>query len=136
MVQVLRHTGLDRWRNSRLARAAAATAAFSFLFLLSPYCDNAEAAEAPPPIQKSVEGHGHSHDGPGHGNTCPSLDHTPPIPLAAVASPTAGVSDGSLIRVATSDPFAFAWWPDVSPRATPPPAEVFPLYLRYAHLLM
>lgn len=115
----------------------AAAAALSFLFLLSPYCDSAEAAEAPPAVQKSPGTSGHGHDHPAPGDACPSLDHTPVFPPATALSLAGdGPANPPLGRVADTIAIAGDGSMGVRPRATSPFVETLPLYLRYAHLLI
>ena len=127
-----------RMENSRFSRALAFVAVAAFVFLLRPYCDVIDSAHAGSTNEPSH----HGSDTQGHGlpvpaDLCPSLDHTPvalpdaaspPLVNLTPAFPTAdGI--GLIISAATG-----SW--RITPRATPPPIERLPFYLRYAHLLI
>lgn len=128
--------GVEQWRTSRLVRALAA--ALLFLFMLHPCCPIADAAEAAPAVQKTDQGAGgYGDDHPAQGDMCPSLDHTPVFPPDTGLSPAGDApAKPRLARFADLGAIAgIASWA-VTSRATPPPIEPFPLYLRYAHLLI
>jgi len=135
MAQASRHFGLEQWRNSRFARAVAAAAALSFLFLLSPFCDDANAAGVAPLVQKAPHATGQAPDHQVPDDTCPSLDHTSVVQADTVVAPAGEVPATPLpVHVADTRAFDGAGAQGVVPRATPPPRKPFPLYLRYAHL--
>jgi hypothetical protein len=129
---------LFRCRESRVAHAVTVVAVLSFVFLLHPYCEIVDTAEAAPVIQKNGRGADQQvPDNPAHGDTCPSLDHTPVVgfsaflPRAPHAPPNPPLARTADLAVTAN----IGWW-EVTPHATPPPIEPFPLYLRYAHLLI
>lgn len=137
MAQASRHLGLEQWRNSSLARVLAAAAALSFLFLLSPFCDDANAAGVAPLVQKAPHATGQAPDHQVPDGVCPSLDHTPVVQADTVLAPPSDVPATPLPgHVADTHVFDGAGAQVVAPRATPPPRKLFPLYLRYAHLLI
>lgn len=129
---------LKRLRGSRTARVLAVVAALSFVSLLRPYCELAQAAADTAASIQTGERHadGHEHDQPGPVDTCPSLDHMPavapdasllplpqaPAPALAIQTPNGAISGTEAWRITAL--------------VTPPPLELFPLYLRYAHLLI
>lgn len=126
-------------RSSKAARILTAAATVSFLFLLQPYCHAGGAADAAVSDQKAHEhagdkGHAHSTDR----DTCPSLSHTPAFPTNAVLWPGNDNSTGKLPVIARvkSDAGVSNALSAVIPRATPPPPQLLPIYLRYAQLLM
>ena len=124
--------------NNRFSRTLAFMAVAAFVFLLSPYCDVIDSAHAGTTNEPSHRGS----DPQGHGipapaDLCPSLDHTPvvlpdvvsppPVDLTPVFPPADAL--GLIVSAAMGSR-------RVIPRATPPPVERLPFYLRYAHLLI
>ncbi|HEX9811820.1 MAG TPA: hypothetical protein VGA88_07020 [Burkholderiales bacterium] len=124
-------------QDNRFARALAFVAVAAFVLLLGPYCDIVSSARAEAPSNASH----HATDAQDHGKSspadlCPSLDHTPAVPPDAVSSPLVNATPafppvgapGLVVRIPNSRG-------RITPRATPPPGQRVPLYLRYAHLL-
>jgi hypothetical protein len=129
---------VKRIQNNRFARMMAFVAVAAFALLLSSYCevvDSAHAGTANDSSDHRTDAHGHGQPAPA--DTCSSLDHTPVVLPDAVSSPLADATptfppvhaSGLAVRASTG-----SW--RITPRATPPPNEPLPLYLRYVHLLI
>jgi hypothetical protein len=124
-------------QDNRFARVMAFVAVAACVVLLRPYCEIVNSAHA----GEVNDVRHHATDAQEHGKSsqadlCPSLDHTPVVLPDGVSSPVVSATStflpadtyGLAVRITKSQ------W-RITPRATPPPNQPVPLYLRYAHFL-
>ena len=129
---------VNQLHRSKFAKAIAFVAMVSFVFLFRPYCDIESTADAATIVKTSAHGNGeHGHGQPAPGDLCPALDHTSVALFDVIASPAVDPTPEFPLARSTdygNSAAAMPW--RIVPRATPPPDEHLPLYLRYAHLLI
>ena len=129
---------VNQLHRSKFAKAIAFVAMVSFVFLFRPYCDIVSTADAATIVKTSSHGNAeHEHGQPASGDFCPALDHTSVALSDVVASPAVDPTpEFPLARFTDYSNSVPAIPSRIVPRATPPPDEHLPLYLRHARLLI